>query len=72
MNSNKIIKFGIIGCGRIFAKHYEIFSKNIISNIELVAICDLKKKRLGKINDKKIIKFQNFEKLLKLKILILL
>ena len=44
MNLDKIIKFGIIGCGRIFSKHYEIFSKNIISNIELVAICDLKKK----------------------------
>ena len=67
MNLDKIIKFGIIGCGRIFSKHYEIFSKNIISNIELVAICDLKKKKLGKINNKKIIKFQNFKRMLKVK-----
>ena len=67
MNLNKNIKFGIIGCGRIFAKHYEIFAKNIISNTELVAICDLKKKNLDKINNKKLIKFQSFEKILNIK-----
>ena len=45
MNSNKKIKCGIIGCGRIFPKHYEIFSKKIIPNLQLIAVCDLKKKK---------------------------
>ena len=46
IKKNQRIKFGIIGCGRIFSKHYEIFHKKIIPNTELVAICDLKKKKI--------------------------
>ena len=47
MNLNKKIKCGIIGCGRIFPKHYEIFSKKIIPNLQLIAVCDLKREKLN-------------------------
>ena len=65
-NSNKI-KFGIIGCGRIFSKHYEIFSKRIISDIELVAVSDIKKTKLNKIKNNNLIKSTNYKEILAIK-----
>lgn len=65
MNSNKKIKCGIIGCGRIFPKHYEIFSKKIIPNLQLIAVCDLKKKKLDSIKNKELFKSQNYKKIIK-------
>ncbi len=67
MNLNKKIKCGIIGCGRIFPKHYEIFSKKIIPNLQLIAVCDLKKEKLNVIQNKKLIKFQNYNEIFKMK-----
>lgn len=63
--ANKKINFGIIGCGRIFNKHYEIFEKKIIKNIVLKSICDKNHRKLEKIKNPKISKFLNYKKLLK-------
>ena len=67
VNPQKKIKFGIIGCGRIFSKHYEIFLRKIIPNIELIAISDIKKTKLKQIKDSNLIKSENYKDLLKIK-----
>lgn len=64
MKSKKILNFGIIGCGRIFKKHYEIFNNGQLKNVKLVAICDKNKKKLEKINNNKIIKYSDYHKML--------
>ena len=64
MNLNKKIKCGIIGCGRIFPKHYEIFSKKIIPNLH--SCLWFKKKKLDSIKNKELFKSQNYKKLLKI------
>ena len=63
-NSNKEINFGIIGCGRIFTKHYEIFEKKLFKNVNLTAICDKTKIKLNKINNQKIKKYTDYEKMI--------
>lgn len=63
----KKIKFGIIGCGRIFSKHYEIFLRNQIPDIELVAVSDKKQKKLDLIKDKNLLKSQNYKDILSYK-----
>ncbi len=40
-----VIKFGLVGCGRIGARHAKIISEE--NNAQLVAVCDLKKPDLG-------------------------
>lgn len=40
------IRFGIVGCGRIFRKHYEAITENKLS--ELMAVCDIQKERAKK------------------------
>ena len=58
----KKIKLGIVGCGRIFDKHYDaIKSKKNNQNINLVSICDADKKKLKKITDPNIQKYNNFK-----------
>ena len=63
----KKIKFGIIGCGRIFSKHYEIFLRNQIPDIELVAVSDKKQRKLNLIKDKNLLKSQNYKDILSFK-----
>ena len=60
-NSRKNINFGIIGCGRILNKHYEIFEKKIFKNVNLLAICDKNKVKLNKINNQKIKRYTDYE-----------
>ncbi len=43
MFRNRKIRFAIIGCGRIFPKHYEIFEKKFFKNFQLTSICEKKK-----------------------------
>jgi predicted dehydrogenase len=55
---NKKIRVGIIGCGRIFKKHYEVISN--IKILEIVAVCDSDITVFKKINY-----IHNFEKIKK-------
>ena len=41
----KNLNFAIIGCGRIANRHAEILGGNLIDNVKLVAVCDIKKDR---------------------------
>lgn len=52
------LKLGIIGCGRIFKKHYESISK--IDKLEIIALCDIDIKAFKKINY-----INNFDKIKK-------
>lgn len=56
--------FGIIGCGRIFKKHYEIFENKIIKNYKLIAVCDKNQKKLNNINNENLLKFKNYNKII--------
>ena len=44
-----MIKFALIGCGRIAQKHAELIGGGHIKNAKLVAVCDLKINRAKKI-----------------------
>ncbi|ABM70694.1 Gfo/Idh/MocA family protein [Prochlorococcus marinus] len=48
--TNRKIKVGIVGCGRIFKKHLEAITNNF-ERIELVAICDENNDSLEKANE---------------------
>ena len=62
MLQNKI-KVAIIGCGRIFDKHYQAIKFN--KNFNLVAVCDIDIKALSQIKDKKILKYKNITLMIK-------
>lgn len=58
-------KLAIIGCGKIFLKHYAAIQKIQKKNkLELKAICDNNKKNLSEINLKNINKYTSIEELL--------
>ena len=42
--SNDIVRFCLLGCGRVSRKHAESLS-DYVDNAELVSVCDLKKDR---------------------------
>ncbi len=44
----KKLKFGIVGCGRIFKKHAQTLTGFLSEKTELVAVCDVKKERAEK------------------------
>jgi len=46
------IRFALLGCGRIAAKHAEILGGSKIKDAELVAVCDLKEDRAAKFGAK--------------------
>lgn len=43
MSSNETVRFGIVGCGRIFKKHYEAVTEN--TQAAIAAVCDIDKDR---------------------------
>lgn len=46
-----MLKFGLVGCGRIAKRHSELLGHNQIDNASLVAVCDIdeeKAKKIGK------------------------
>ena len=49
---NKIIRFVLVGCGRISERHSEILSNNYIDGIKLVAVCDINENKAKKISSK--------------------
>ncbi len=60
-----IKKIGIIGCGKIFKKHYEAIKIQEKKNrLKLVAVCDYNIKLLKKINIKNVKKYPNIRSLL--------
>ncbi len=41
MKENKMLKFALVGCGRIAKRHSELLGLNQIENASLVAVCDI-------------------------------
>ena len=61
-------KIAIIGCGKIFFKHYEAIKINKFKNkLDLVAVCDQNKKLLNNIKIKNIRKYNSINDLLIMK-----
>ena len=59
-------RIAIIGCGKIFLKHYEAIKiQERKKKLKLVAVCDQNKKLLNQIDDKKINKYDNLSELFK-------
>ena len=48
----KIIKFALIGCGRIAKRHSELLGNEQIKNAKLVAVCDIAEEKASKIGEK--------------------
>jgi predicted dehydrogenase len=48
---NNILKFAIIGCGRIAKKHAQILTSDQLQDCELVGVCDLNKAKAKDIAD---------------------
>ena len=40
-----MLRFALIGCGRIGRKHAEILSSNQVNGAELIAVCDIHSER---------------------------
>lgn len=65
-DNDKIIKFGIIGCGRISRIHTAVISK--LSGTRLMAVCDIIEKRAGDYAEKfKCESYKDYKELLKSK-----
>jgi len=47
----RILKFALVGCGRIAKRHSELLGENQIKGASLVAICDLNKEKALKIGE---------------------
>lgn len=46
-----MLKFVLLGCGRIAKRHAELLGNNQIANAELVAVCDIAEEKARKIGD---------------------
>ena len=58
-------KIAIIGCGKIFSKHYEAIKIQKRKKMRLVAVCDKNNTLLNQIKDKTINKYTNLNDLFK-------
>jgi predicted dehydrogenase len=50
--SNQVLKYGLIGCGRIAVRHSELLATGKISGSTLVSVCDIKEDRAQSIGKK--------------------
>ena len=65
MKFNKVINVAIIGCGKIAEKHAKILKSPKLKQFNLVALCDIDKKKSYKFGKKyKVKSFNNIEDLL--------
>ena len=46
-----MLKFGLVGCGRIAKRHSELLGHNQINNASLVAVCDIDEEKAKKIGE---------------------
>ena len=46
-----MLKFGLVGCGRIAKRHSELVGHNQINNASLVAVCDIDEEKAKKIGE---------------------
>ena len=46
-----MLKFGLVGCGRIAKRHSELLGHNQIDNASLVAVCDIDEEKAKKIGE---------------------
>ncbi len=51
-SSDKPIKFGLVGCGRIADRHSQLLGKGQIEGAQLGAVCDLKPERAAEIGQR--------------------
>jgi UDP-N-acetyl-2-amino-2-deoxyglucuronate dehydrogenase len=60
------MKFAIVGCGRIFKKHSEVFKSKNITGIKLVSVCDvnINKAKLAS-SQMKVPYYKNMDKMMK-------
>ena len=66
MGLNLKKKIAIVGCGKIFFKHYEAIKiQESKKKLDLIAVCDQNKKLLDCIKIKKVKKYNNIKDLLK-------
>lgn len=62
---DKKLRYGLIGCGRISSCHIEAVLKNR-ENVDLVAVCDVEKKRAESlVGNKKIIIYKDYKEMIK-------
>lgn len=54
-----MLKFALVGCGRIADRHSQLLGKNLIRNASLVAVCDIKIEKAKKIGEKFKVPFYN-------------
>ena len=47
-----MVKFALVGCGRIAHKHAEILAGRKVENAKLAAVCDIKYKRAQEFGDR--------------------
>lgn len=47
-----MLKFALVGCGRVAVRHAELLSGGQIAGAELVAVCDIKSERAGYFGEK--------------------
>jgi len=60
-----MLKFALIGCGRIAKKHSELLGNNLVPNAKLVAVCDIVEEKAKKIADQYHIPFYtNMDKMM--------
>ncbi len=61
---SEILKFALVGCGRICKKHIEAIKEN--KDADLIAVCDIKEKKAKKIGDQENIPFYfSYDEMLK-------
>lgn len=46
-----MLKFGLVGCGRIAKRHSELLGHNQIKNASLIAVCDIDREKAKKIGE---------------------
>ncbi|MBT89281.1 MAG: oxidoreductase [Spirochaetales bacterium] len=56
-----MIKFSVVGCGRIFKKHLNFFETTKINSVELISVCDTNPRALT--NIKSSLNFKKFQSL---------
>lgn len=58
----KKIKLGILGCGKIFDKHFKAINDvRNLNNFELISVCDTDKNKTKKIKNSNILKYNNYK-----------
>ena len=67
MTNKKVLKFALVGCGRIAKRHSELLGHNLIKGARLVAVCDVDYEKSNKIGSQfKVPAFSNMHDMMRL------